>query len=169
VAEAASLAKQLWRVVSRKLQITDERNERNAFAPVDKKLMLFLRDCVVEGLVDRIGIKSETELKKYRTSEGVDAVIHVQSRSAHERHTVVAFNEIIMKESSSIMRTVIPVDPVFLGKLKSPLIDRGRLLKFPPPQKLQNGKMMGFFQPTSKQLEFGLGTVEQEITEEMFP
>jgi ATP-dependent RNA helicase DHX37/DHR1 len=163
VTEAASLAQQLWRVVSRKLDVSDT-VKASAFRPVDNASMGFLRDCIVEGLIDRIAVKSETEIKKYRTSEGVDAVIHNQSRSAHERHTLVAFNEIIVKDKASIMRTVVPVDPSFLAKVKSSLIERGKIVKFPPPMRLADGRMMGFFQPIYRPLEFGLGTVEMEIS-----
>jgi hypothetical protein len=120
---------------------------------------------VVEGLIDRLAVKSEEDNRVYRTTEGCSARIHRSSRSANHRHQIVAFGEIIVTEKANgqsrwSMRCVVPVDPVHLGRIKSSLIDRGDILKFPPPQKLKSGVTVGYIKPTYKPLDFILPTVD---------
>ena len=156
VAEAAALTTQLHKLLLKKIGITV-----GLPSPLTPAQAAALRECVVEGFIDRIAVRDDDDPRSYRTAERVAAKIHPTSRSSSSRPSIVAFGEIIVNSTGkAAMRYVIPVDPVHLGRMKTPLIERGEVLKFPPRQTLKNGKTIGFIRPVYKPLDYILPTVD---------
>ena len=158
--EAAALTKQLYGLVTKRLGLKVSVGSERPVPP-NAAQKIALRECVVEGLIDRLAVKSEEDNRDFMTSEKVIARIHPNSRSATSRPEIIAYSDIVVNASGkSVMRCVVPVDPVHLSRIASPLIDRGQALKFPPPKRMHNGSLIGFFKPVYKALDYTLPTCE---------
>jgi len=133
-----------------------------------------LRDCIIDGLVDRVAVAHpEFGRNAYVCADlGADTPVFVHCSSNVHRHrpnpTMLVFNEII-SSSRPFMRDCISVDPMLLSKRAAagdcPLLRLGEFLAVPAPRYLpEQDSVLAFSSPTYVPLrEHALPTVEVSV------
>lgn len=176
IAEAHSLMQQLGSLLQRRLGadmsgvVLELPLRPKPLAPAQAQL---LRECVVDGLVDRIAvICPDLGANAYVCADlGREKPVYIHNTSNSYRHrphpTVVAFNEII-STSRPYMRDCVGVDPLLLArraaKGECPLLRLGEFLPVPAPRYLQDkDDVLAFVSPEYGPLAYKLPTVEVQV------
>lgn len=170
--EARDLSNQLALLLNTKLQLSKWKLEMSVplcpSTPTAAQLWS-VRECVLQGFIDHIGIHSDEEVGKYQTSAGA-AFIHPNSNCARRRPRprIVAFNEVIQAQNGKkYLEICVSIDATGLGKalasdeFASPLIKKGELLKTPHPRYCpKTDRVVGFAAPVYVPLDYQLPAVE---------
>lgn len=132
-----------------------------------------LRECLIEGLVDRVAVACPTLGRNaYLCADlGRETPVFIHNSSNvfrfRPRPTVLAFNEII-SSSRPFMRDCIGVDPLLLARRAAirecPVLRRGEFLPVPAPRYLrEQDQVLSFATPRYQPLDYTLPTVEVAI------
>eukprot|EP00397_Hematodinium_sp_SG-2012_P004562 GEMP01004574.1.p1 GENE.GEMP01004574.1~~GEMP01004574.1.p1 ORF type:complete len:1212 (+),score=350.82 GEMP01004574.1:134-3637(+) len=175
--EARDLSNQLAALLNKKLDLGKWNLQLHMplvpnMKPTKSQLWV-LKECVLQGLIDHIGIQCEDEVGMYRTPSH-HAFIHQRSNCARRRPRpyIVAFNEVMKgNNGKNYLDMCVSVDAAGLAKaaatdnFNTPLIKKGELLKAPAPRYLpESDKVVGFFAPTYAPLDLSLPTIEVALS-----
>ncbi|CAK9036107.1 unnamed protein product [Durusdinium trenchii] len=166
MAEAHSLMQQLAELLQRRLCLSSAGFELQLpllpRPPTPRQVQL-LRECIAEGLLDRVAIASpDLGHRAYICADlGRERPVYIHTASNAFRHrphpSVLVFNEIISTHKP-FMRDCINVDPLHLAKV--PLL----FIPVPGPRYLpEQDKVLAFASPSYIPLSYALPTVEVEV------
>ncbi|CAK9036060.1 unnamed protein product [Durusdinium trenchii] len=176
MAEAHSLMQQLAELLQRRLCLSSAGFELQLpllpRPPTPRQVQL-LRECIAEGLLDRVAIASpDLGHRAYICADlGRERPVYIHTASNAFRHrphpSVLVFNEIISTHKP-FMRDCINVDPLHLAKRAAaggcPLLSLGEFIPVPGPRYLpEQDKVLAFASPSYIPLSYALPTVEVEV------
>jgi len=176
ISEAHSLMQQLATLLQRRLSLEAVGIELETplrLRPPSPAQAMKLRECLVDGLVDRVAVANpDMGRGAYICPDvGRDAPVFVHNSSNVFRHrprpSVLVFNEII-SSSRPFMRDCIGVDPMMLARRAAtgecPLLRLGDFLAVPAPRYLKDqDKVLAFASPRYSALDYSLPTVEVPV------
>lgn len=176
VSEAHSLMQQLGDLLRKRLSLNTigvDLEVPMRPKPMNASQSLKLRECLVEGLIDRVAVM-KPELGRYAyvcADLGQDSPVFFHNSSNVYRYRpqpmMIVFNEII-STTKSFMRDCIAVDPMMLSRRAvdgtSNLLKLGEFLPVPAPRYLTDqDSVLAFAQPSYAALGHSLPTVEIEV------
>ncbi|CAE7364491.1 DHX37 [Symbiodinium natans] len=144
--------------------------------PPSARQALLLRECIVEGLLDRVAVSCpDLGNRAYICADlGRERPVFIHTSSNAFRHrphpSVLVFNEIISTHKH-FMRDCVTVDPLQLAKRAAaggcPLLQLGEFLPVPAPRYLsEQDKVLAFASPLYAPLAYSLPTVEVDVPSE---
>lgn len=180
IGEAHSLMQQLAELLTRRLALDAVRSGLELPLrpkPPTKAQALKLRECLVDGLLDRIAVQCPDHGPHAYLCGDVGKEIPVFIHSASNVHryrprpTVLAFNEII-STTKPCMRDCIAIDGVVLARRAAagdcPLLQIGDFLPVPAPRYLPDqDTVMAFCSPVYSPLGYKLPTIEISVPSNM--
>lgn len=179
MAEAHSLMQQLAELLQRRLSLAETDLELHLPLlpkPPNAPQALLLRECIVEGLLDRVAVACpDLGNRAYICADlGREHPVFIHTSSNAFRHrphpSVLVFNEIISTHKH-FMRDCVTVDPLQLAKRAAaggcPLLQLGEFLPVPGPRYLsEQDKVLAFASPLYAPLSYSLPTVEVDVPSE---
>ncbi|CAE7435576.1 DHX37 [Symbiodinium sp. CCMP2456] len=179
MAEAHSLMQQLAELLQRRLSLSETELELQLPLlpkPPSAQQALLLRECIVEGLLDRVAVACpDLGNRAYICADlGREHPVFIHTSSNAFRHrphpSVLVFNEIISTHKH-FMRDCVTVDPLQLAKRAAaggcPLLQLGEFLPVPGPRYLsEQDKVLAFASPLYAPLSYSLPTVEVDVPSE---
>ncbi|CAE7468840.1 DHX37 [Symbiodinium microadriaticum] len=179
MAEAHSLMQQLAELLQRRLSLSETELELQLPLlpkPPNSQQALLLRECIVEGLLDRVAVACpDLGNRAYICADlGREHPVFIHTSSNAFRHrphpSALVFNEIISTHKH-FMRDCVTVDPLQLAKRAAaggcPLLQLGEFLPVPGPRYLsEQDKVLAFASPLYAPLSYSLPTVEVDVPSE---